>query len=363
MTGVQTCALPIYRTDTPVILVINAKGASTSLLAVIEGFLRFVPDNMITGVLFDWITPATYKSISEKVAARFGKRVAPVGYIPELPEECRIPSRHLGLVAASEIGDISSRIKTIAEICEKTIDIDRIISIADTAPEIVFDPPRIPEFPKTDIAVAMDQAFFFYYRDTFRLLEKMGGRIRPFSPLADEPVPEGCSGLMIGGGYPELYARKLSNNVVSRQSVCEAIRSGMPTIAECGGFQYLGKTLDGEEMCGVLPHESFAAGKLVRFGYITLITKKKGLLGDAGTVLPAHEFHYWDSTFNGDDLTAKKTSGRSWDCAVMTETLYAGYPHLFLPAAIPAAAAFYRKCLEYKGYKVNNDDNSRSERN
>ena len=101
-------------------------------------------------------------------------------------------------------------------------------------------------------------------------------------------------------------------------------------------------------MCGVLPHESFAAGKLVRFGYVTLTSKKDGLFGKAGTILRGHEFHYWDSTEPGTDFTACKQTGKTWDCAVTTDTLYAGYPHLYLYANLPAAEAFYRKCLTYQ---------------
>ena len=164
----------------------------------------------------------------------------------------------------------------------------------------------------------------------------------------DEPVPDGADGLLLGGGYPELYAERLEANEKTKQSVAAAIRGGMPTIAECGGFQYLGKSLDGKRMCGILPHESTNAGKLVRFGYVTLTAQKSGLLGEAGIQLRAHEFHYWDSTENGDAFHAEKPGGRSWDCCVMTDTLFAGYPHLFLPANIPAAEAFYKKCLASK---------------
>ena len=104
-------------------------------------------------------------------------------------------------------------------------------------------------------------------------------------------------------------------------------------------------------MCGVLGHESRNTGKLVRFGYITLTAQAGGLLGPAGTTLPAHEFHYYDSTENGSAFTAVKPSGRSWDCGIHTASLYAGYPHLFLPASLPAAEAFCRKCLAYKENK------------
>ena len=101
-------------------------------------------------------------------------------------------------------------------------------------------------------------------------------------------------------------------------------------------------------MCGVLPHSSENTGKLVRFGYVTLTAKDGGLLGEAGTTLSAHEFHYYDSSDNGASFSAVKPNGRSWTCGVHTETLYAGYPHLFLPASLPAAESFYKACLRHK---------------
>jgi cobyrinic acid a,c-diamide synthase len=155
-------------------------------------------------------------------------------------------------------------------------------------------------------------------------------------------------GLLLPGGYPELHAEELENSVSSRESIKNAVDGGMPTIAECGGFQYLGEELAGRKMCGVLPHSSFDTGKLVRFGYVAITAGHDGLLGPGGTQLRTHEFHYWDSTDNGTSFHAVKPNGRNWDCGVMTDTLYAGYPHLDLMSCIPAAEAFYRKCLEYK---------------
>lgn len=334
-------------TKTPTVLVIDAKGASTSLVATLEGFMNYTGDSGIVGVLFSRISPMNYQNIKSKISARFGARVAVVGYIPELDDDCLIPSRHLGLVSAPEIADIGQRLAKISDICEKTIDVDALISLADAAEEFSFKAPAIPRREPIRIAVASDRAFFFYYRDTLRLLEKMGAEIRFFSPLANEPIPGDCSGLIIGGGYPELYAERLEANTIAKNSVAEAIRNGMPTVAECGGFQYLGEALCGRKMCGVLPHESHAADRLVRFGYVTLRSKKDGLLGPAGTTLRGHEFHYYDSTSNGDAFTATKPSGKTWDCAVMTDTMYAGYPHLYLYSSIEAAEAFYKKCVEY----------------
>ena len=130
-------------TETPVILVADAKGASSSLLAVIEGFLDFVPDSRIRGVLFNRISPMNYKYVSSLMKERFADRVVPVGYLPELPEECKIPSRHLGLVTANEITDLAGRLKKTADLCENTIDLDKIISLADSAPDPEFTAPEI----------------------------------------------------------------------------------------------------------------------------------------------------------------------------------------------------------------------------
>lgn len=273
------------RTDTPVILTVNAKGASTSLIAVIEGFLHFVPESRIRGVIFNNVTAMTYAKLKRQMEARFGVSVKAVGYIPRLPEECILGSRHLGLITASEIDDLQNKLEKIADLCADTIDMDAVSEIA-------------------------------------------------------------------GGGYPELYADRLEQNVNSRESVRQAIESGMPTIAECGGFQYLGSTLDGRKMCGALPHDSTNVGKLVRFGYVTLTSTVSGLFGEVGTDLCAHEFHYYDSTDNGNGFTAEKPNGRSFECVHYTDSLYAGYPHLFLPANLPAAGAFLRKCLTYKEKKL-----------
>ena len=338
-------------TGTPVILVVNGRGASASLLAVLEGFLRFKPDSGIRGVLFSGVTAMTFAQLKKWTEARFGDALTVVGYLPRLPEDCLLGSRHLGLVTPAETADLSEKLAKTADLAAGTVDLDALLAVAGSAEPLVFDPPAIPRLGTFRIAAARDDAFCFYYRDTLRLFEKMGAELTFFSPLADEAVPDRADGLLLGGGYPELHAETLEGNEIAQESIRRAITSGMPTLAECGGFQYLGKALAGHRMCGILPQESENTGRLVRFGYITLTAKEGGLLGPAGTALPAHEFHYYDSTENGSAFTAVKPSGRSWDCGIHTESLYAGYPHLFLPASLPAAEAFCRKCLAYKERK------------
>ena len=343
------------KTQTPVVLVVDAKGAAASLLATIEGFKNFVPQSRICGVLFNRMNAGTYERICRLMKQRFAESIVPVGFLPALEEELQFPSRHLGLVTAAELQNLKQRINCIAERCEKTIDIERIIALANTAPLIEHTKNTTPRLAPIHLAYAYDAAFCFYYHDTLKLFETMGAKLLRFSPLKDEPVPPAADGLLLGGGYPELYAKQLGKNRISADSVRTAIENGMPVIAECGGFQYLGKQLNGEAMCGVLAHESYNSAKLVRFGYITLTSRKAGVFGAAGIHLKAHEFHYWDSTDSGGDFLAENLRGQQYPAAVITPTMYAGYPHLYLPAARSAAEAFYKKCLEYKEKGIEND--------
>ena len=133
-----------------------------------------------------------------------------------------------------------------------------------------------------------------------------------------------------------------------------AVAGGLPTVAECGGFLYLNRLLsDGEgrdwPMAGALPGRAANTGRLGRFGYVTLTAKKDGLLGPAGTRLPAHEFHYWDSTRNGSDCVAEKPDGRrKWECIFQRGRLFAGYPHLYLPSLPEFAQRFAEQCRRFR---------------
>ena len=166
------------------------------------------------------------------------------------------------------------------------------------------------------------------------MLEKQGCKLMFFSPLQDAHLPEGVSGLLLGGGYPELYAERLSKNKTLLAEIRENIQNGMPCHAECGGFLYLHEQLADPEkrrwkMAGVIEGEAMPKEKLVRFGYIHLTGEKDGAFLKQGETIRGHEFHYWDSTNNGKDVTAVKPDGkRSWECIHMQQNLFAGFPHL-----------------------------------
>ena len=196
------------------------------------------------------------------------------------------------------------------------------------------------------IAVARDRAFCFYYADNFDVLRALGAELVEFSPLDDQALPAGIDGLYLGGGYPELYAAQLAANRSMRESIRAAVQGGLPAIAECGGFLYLHRTLDGNEMAGVIDADARMTGRLQPFGYVTLTAARDNLLCRAGERIRAHEFHYAQSGDNGTAFRAEKPNGRAWDCVHATETLYAGFPHLYLRANPAFAQNFVRACAQ-----------------
>ena len=335
-------------TQTPTVLVVGAKGASLSVLATIQGFLDYCPDNQIRGVILNQCTASTYEALAEEIRRRFAGRVCPLGYLPRLPD-CTLESRHLGLVTAAEVEDLQEKLRTLAVQAEKTLDLDGLLELAKAAPIVRCEPVELPRFAPVRIAVAKDRAFCFYYEDSLDALTRMGAELVPFSPLADSVLPENIQGLYLGGGYPELYAGPLSENASMRRSVKSALTNGLPCIAECGGFMYLTEAIAGLPMVGYLPGKSFDNGKLTRFGYVRLRAEKDQMLCKAGEEIRGHEFHHWDCTEPGSDFAAlKELSGRKWECVVSTPTLYAGYPHFHFYANPSFAVNFYRACLEEK---------------
>ena len=339
-------------TDTPVILIVNSKGMSVSLAAYIKGFAEYRKDSHIKGVILNQMSPMLYPRMKELLEKETGLSV--LGYVPKV-EDCVIESRHLGLVLPDEIPQLRERLQKLAKILEDTLEIDEILKLAADAPEVQAAEPLISFHSERPIriGVAEDEAFCFYYKDNFRLLKKMGAELVSFSPVRDAHLPANLKGLILGGGYPELNARELEANVSMREDVRRALNDGMPCLAECGGFMYLHdemEAMDGNSyhMAGVISGRAYRTQRLNRFGYVTL-TQKKEVFGmnDMGGI-PAHEFHYFDSENCGDDFDAKKpASHRKWNCIHGTDTMMAGFPHLYFYGNPKVPEAFLRKCSRY----------------
>lgn len=352
-TGTDSAYEVARATKTPAVLVMNGESCSLSAAAVCKGMASFRPDANIRGVIFNHVGEEQYRRLREMVEKETG--LTAYGYLPKMPE-VSFESRHLGLVTAGEIENIKEKLRLLAEQAERTIRIDELTRLAESAPELeIREPPLPAPVPgKPRIAVARDNAFCFYYQENLRLLKKLGAELAAFSPLADEGLPEGVSGLYLGGGYPELHAEELSENAAMLEAVREAARSGMPILAECGGFLYLHDTLKDAQgrpfpMAGVISGRAYPAGKLLRFGYVTLTAQRDGLLGPAGTNCPAHEFHCWESEAPGEDFTARRPQSAAWwPCGYTNAHLYAGFPHLYLYGHPEAAAAFVTSCAEWR---------------
>ena len=384
-------------TDSPVILVMDVRGMGATMLSLIRGLLADDPDHRIRGVILNRISSGFYERIRPMIE-QLG--IEPLGFLPVM-KGVGLESRHLGLKQPEEIESLNEQLRTIAGALREHVRLDVLRRIMEEAPElevtgpealhsdVLYSNPDRTEAGETGkgrteaeeagmheecghkltLAVARDPAFTFYYEANLRAFRERGVQIVEFSPLKDACIPKEADALLLGGGYPELYGRELSENSSMRESIREAIGVGMPSLAECGGFMYLHESLtdpDGRSwpMVGVLPGGSANTGKLCRFGYVELGVKtvseaskacdngkacddgkarddgkacasgtEYGLLR-AGETVRAHEFHYYDSDTNGEDCTAVKTGAdRTWDCGFLGAEHLWGFPHLYYPSA------------------------------
>ena len=364
-TSLKASSYDIARiTGTPVLLVIDAEGASRSIVPLVKGFLDYdransgTGVNLIKGIFLNKTSKSQFtilKNLIEEECAETGIKV--IGFLSKNSDDVW-KSRHLGLFLPSEIENLQAQIQKTTESLENSLDFDSLEKIMKSnlsvngksglkteeneqnlgqsfISEKKFDSDG--SF-KPSLAVAFDEAFCFYYRENLRMLEEAGFKITYFSPLHDKAIPQNTDALLLGGGYPELYAAELESNKSMRESIKSAVEKGISVLAECGGFMYLQEKLtaqDGKtyEMCGAIEGECSYTGKLVRFGYAEF-TKKEGSAKSGCIKTPfsvkGHEFHYFDSTNNGTDFTASKPlSKKSWDCMIFTPKMLAGFPHLY----------------------------------
>lgn len=335
-------------TDTPVILVLDGKGSSLSLAAQVKGFLDYRKDSHICGVILN----KTNKMVGERLRPEIEK--LGVRYLGAVPvcEIMDIKSRHLGLTMPQEQSELRGHLNAFAKQLEEYLDVDGILELAGYSGEKLPEAGKTEQSNQTDLnqeetkqdeirpidsesepptrrmAVAMDEAFCFYYQENLDFLRQHGWEVVPFSPLHDVALPEQVHAILLGGGYPELYAKNLSANEPMLASIRNAHAEGIKILAECGGFLYLQEHLEDETgrswpVAGLIHADGFRTEKLSRFGYISLMQ-------NGAVRIKGHEFHYWDSTAPGSAFRAEKPqSNRGWDCMYRTDSLLAGFPHLY----------------------------------
>jgi cobyrinic acid a,c-diamide synthase len=368
--GRGSCYDAAVLTGTPVILIMDVKGMGQTMLSLIRGVIADDSERLIRGVILNRVSPSYLETIKPRlvemlgdISADRGVSVRLLGGIPD-SKGIHLESRHLGLNMPGEIDDLKEQVKAAADLIEEHLDMDAVLEIMDQAgetgqTEIQPAASRLREQSLT-LAAARDEAFCFYYEENLRALEDAGIRIKEFSPLHDSKVPGEADGLLFGGGYPELYASELSANTAMLDSVREAIDSGMPSLAECGGFMYLLDSLEDmqgrqHKMAGALAGSSHYTGKLGRFGYVTLREKKHLCAADTlitGLEVKGHEFHYFDSDNNGSNAIAEKPgSGRTWECMHADRDHSWGYPHLWYPSCPELVRRFAEAIEEYRRKK------------
>lgn len=333
-------------TNTPVILVINCKGMSCTVAAIINGMVNFRIDSNIKGVILNNTSGKMYEIYKEIIERETD--IAVLGYMPNIPE-CNFESRHLGLITAQETENLDSKLQKLADTAAKTIDIDKLLELANTAQQLDYEDIEVNDICDVTLAIAKDKAFCFYYKDALEMLTMLGAKILYFSPLYDEKMPE-CDGFILGGGYPEICLEELSQNKSMLIDIKAKIENGVPYIAECGGFMYLFNEIEDNnknsyDMVGIIEGEVFMTKKLNRFGYVTLTAHEDNLLCKKGDTINAHEFHYSDTTKNGSDFTAQKPYGnRTWECILADKQRFIGYPHIHLLGNVNYVKNFLNAC-------------------
>ncbi|MCF8020503.1 MAG: cobyrinate a,c-diamide synthase [Vallitaleaceae bacterium] len=308
------------------ILIYTPKGEMFTAVTKIKGMVDF-GQGSITGVILNKVSEAHYDMLRIQIENHVGVKV--LGYLPTIPE-LEFKSRHLGLIQSEEMTKLDSNLDHLAELVEKTIELQSILNMCNTIPKQIR---KSMQVKKKDliIGVAKDKAFSFFYRENLEMLKSVG-KVIYFSPLSDLNLPD-CDLLYLGGGYPELYKEVLSSN----HEMLEAIRlfseKGGHIFAECGGFMYLNEAIEDYKMVGIFKGEIKMTSKLQRFGYIDITLNQTCFLGEKGDRMRGHEFHR--SRFLVEDqgetasiMTIKKTGkDNRWYCGYLNKNTYGGYPH------------------------------------
>jgi cobyrinic acid a,c-diamide synthase len=323
----------------PVILVVDGGAVSTSAAATVLGFQQFDPSISISGVILNNVNSDSHLELLTAAIETYCQ-IPVLGRLPVV-KEISLPSRHLGLVTAEEHSQFDSQWDRLAEVMEQHIDIDKLLSIS-TITRGNFPQSLCPDAfrhsgDKLTLALAYDEAFNFYYQDNLDLIASMGCDIVRFSPLHDRQLPD-CDLVYLGGGFPELYAKKLSNNASMLGSILTAHQLGKPIYAECGGLMYLGCSLTDKEgishpMVGLFPGHSVMTDTLKRFGYSQACLNQDLLIGPKNTIVRGHEFHYSDfiSDLKPVFSMSKERDGvalQRWQAGYQIDNTLASYLHI-----------------------------------
>lgn len=337
----------------PVILVVDVRSMAQSAAAVISGYQKFQPQLNLAGVILNRVGSEKHR----RVVAGAVENYCRLPVIGAVFRDARLstPERHLGLLPVPENNAAGDKVETLGKYAEKCLDLDLLVQIAGSAPPLRTNIAAVETAPKIIIAVAWDEAFNFYYQDGLDTLTALGAKLVFFSPLHDHKLPAGARGLIIGGGFPEMYLRELAANREMLAAIDGAYRRGMPIYAECGGFMYLARGVTDLRnhtfsLAGIVPGYCVMRDKLAGMGYVTARAQADNILCDRGCELKGHEFHYSDY-YPVKHLNAFKFyGGRGRDGrpdGYARENLLATYLHLNFFGDRSPAVRFIDRCLKW----------------
>ena len=342
----------------PVILIVNARSASRSLAALVLGYKEFDPKINLKGVILNNIaSPTHYQSAKKSIEKRV--KIPVLGFLPR-DERLKLNERHLGLLPIYEKKAFSGFARILGKKIEENIEIEKIISIARSAKGVAPFNPKIfrntPVPQKVTIAIAKDKVFNFYYQDNLDILRQNGTHLVNFSPLIDKKLPKDIDGVYIGGGFPEVFAARLTKNIKLKNDIRLKVNSGLPIYAECGGLMYLSQEitdLKGRKfpMAGILDAKIKMGKKRARLGYVNLTTLRDNILSRKGDKIRGHMFH-WSYFIQAPRnkwayQVYKKGGNVSYD-GLVKKNILAGYAHLHFAADIKFAQNFIASCNNYK---------------
>ena len=344
--------------DAPILLVVNVHGMARSLSAVVKGCVEFESGLRIAGVIAnhsgsdrhrDWLRQSLRSASLPPLLGAIRRGAFPT-----------LPSRHLGLTTADPQNLPPKILEELADVLERHLSLDTVMEIAQKADPLSMTAPgrdATPRPKRVSVGVAYDRAFHFYYPDNLDELKSQGCDLILFSPLQDSKLPEEIDALYFGGGYPEEYAKTLSENREMRLAVIQFATRGLPLYAECGGLMYLTQgieTIQGERypMVGLLPVWSRMLNRLKSLGYVEVSLTDNSLWGEKGTVLRGHEFHYselaglpqndsfWTSVYS----IKRRRSEKIFPEGFQKKNVLASYVHLHWASQPRNVETFVNRC-------------------
>jgi cobyrinic acid a,c-diamide synthase len=337
----------------PILLVVDCSRLSRSVAAIVHGYRSFDPELVIAGVILNRVGSDRHAQMLTDALAPL--RIPIVGILHR-QEQIQIPDRHLGLVPTNELLGLQTLFDKLAHLAEACFDWSVLLPLLATQPQERADSLALPISltPPMRIAIAQDAAFNFYYVDNLDLLRHFGAELIPWSPLANEALPEGVQGAYLGGGFPEVFAAQLADNEVAQRSLRTAIESGLPTYAECGGLMYLCEAITNlkgqpHPMVGILPTTATMQSRLT-LGYRSATTLNPTVFLQSGETVRGHEFHHSQLTarperpvFEMRSLNQHQSHTEGWSI----HNVHASYLHLHWGSTPQLPMAFLRNCLNF----------------